>query len=301
MSTNNNDSSKGKKISFLGFTITRLESKSNQQSVKNRDTSDTNDSSKEKETSFLIKAISDDQYLARALILLRVAFAASLAVFICLAILVFMIVYLLTDQVEQISTSEQDRVIVKLRERGKGILQVISVPAYDRWTQSGIILNKKTKIEIKATGLVATGYYFPQYISNEIYGNVKEKEGNVKEKEEDKRLSRIEFNEQVYLGWRYPNGTLVASQKSDLASPPYMKCIERNSNHTKILPNSEYGTLLAFFAKLNSVESDPDSPDHIFKNKTAAKFAEIGKGASIEFNKEKDVYLVSYKDKNGVD
>lgn len=202
---------------------------------------------------------------------------------------VLQIVERLTERFDTVSWSGSYPVI---KLKGNQTLQVISVPAYDRWTPSGITLDRKTKIEIKATGLVATGFYFPEYIEKEI---------NARNDRLDERLSRLEFNQQVYLGWRYPNGELINGQENTLAQNDNfipatpIDCINYESYTRKIYKDYKYGTLLAFTANSKSEDSKNDSPVNVFKKKIQNKFTKIGEEADIEFKEDENSYVVKYK------
>lgn len=241
---------------------------------------------KSRETSFLIKAISSGSELRRAIILLLVIFLASSIGFTMLIFAVLELIDRLTKQFDQVSFSEQGYPIVKLK--GKGTLQVLSVPSYHKWTASGITLNRKNKIEIKATGLVSTGYYIPDYISTEF---------NKKSNELDKRVSMLEFNRQMYLGWRYPNGELsngqenMLSHKKDFIYTTVMDCVNKESHLKKLNTESRYGSLLVFFA--SKLENSNYSPTKIYNREMMTNLVEVGEGVGIEF--KEDHYHVTSK------
>jgi hypothetical protein len=231
------------------------------------------------ETSFFVKAISSGNNLVRALIILLITF-------FLLQILALKIIDRFVVQVDNISFSEEGNPIIKIK--GKQKLQVISVPAYQKWISSGVTLNKNPKIEIRATGSVATGLAVPRYLEDELYKQFNNELGW--------RLSRLEFNEDAYLGWREADGKLLQGYGSDDPKDTIYgsKCIEEKSSQKKILPNFEYGVLLGFVA-----EDKPHLADEIFKNKDKDKFFMIGKKAEIEFISQKKSYQVTYLDEKG--
>lgn len=242
--------------------------------------SDNNGSPKEKETSFLVKAISSEEnYRLAAKLLIFPFILLSLVVLVVLQHL-GVVVHRLTEPSNEISLSGGNNLVIKINN-GKETLQLISVPAYQRWVPSGITLDKKTNLEIKTTGLVATGLHFPSYILNELNNS------EPKLSELEKRLLKIEFNEEVYLGWRSANGGLINPQGDN--QPP-MECIDKASKQSKIYPDEEYGTLLAFLAK-----PDSNSADSVFENKLMEKFIVIGEGVKIEL--KNDSYHVIHSDR----
>jgi hypothetical protein len=184
--------------------------------------------------SFLAKAISSYRNLIRALILLLIA------TFI-VGKLALEIIDRFVGQVDVITFSSEGNPVIKIRGKNQ-TLQVVSVPAYQKWISSGITLHKNTKIQIRATGSVASGLTVPRYLEEELYNEFSNELGW--------RLSRLEFNEDTYLGWRAPDGKLLQGYGSDNPTDTIYgsKCIDEQSRNLKLVPNFEYGTLLGFVA-----------------------------------------------------
>ncbi|NJL64537.1 MAG: hypothetical protein HC903_25320 [Methylacidiphilales bacterium] len=231
------------------------------------------------EASFLVKAISSGNNLARAMIILGLTlfFVRQIALEIIDRFVV---------QVDEIAFSGEGNPIIKIK--GKQSLQVISIPAYQRWISPGIILNNGTKIQIRATGSVATGLTIPRYLEGELYKQFNNELGW--------RLSRLEFNEDVYLGWREADGRLLQGYGSDKSEDSIYgsKCIDEKSRQKKLVPELGYGVLLAFFANNNT-----KSADKVFISKDKNKFFMIGKQAEIEFIPKTNSYRVTYADEQG--
>ena len=237
------------------------------------------------EQTFLVKAISSGNNLARALIIL---------------VFIFSFLYLVTqeilerigDQVDEITFSDEGNPIIKIK--GKQQLQVISVPAYQKWISSGVTLNKNTKIEIRATGSIATGLTIPRYLEDLLYKQFNNELGW--------RLSRLEFNENVYLGWREADGQLIQEYGSsdDPKDKIYRsECIHNKSKEKKILQEVPYGALLGFFAENKTPLENHNQPhleDNFFQNINKSNFFKIGKEAEIEFITRNNLYRVTYLD-----
>jgi hypothetical protein len=238
------------------------------------------------ETSFFVKAISSGNNLVRAFIILVIILFFLQIVASKLQILTFKIIDRFDDQGAEISFSEEGNPIIKIKAKQE--LQVISVPAYQKWILSGITLNKNTQIEIRATGSIATGLAIPRYLEGELYEQFDNELGW--------RLSRLEFNEDVYLGWREADGKLVQEYGSENPEDNIYgsKCIDKKSNQKKIFPSFEYGVLLGFVAENNS-----NVADEIFKQKDKSNFFVIGKQAKIEFVSSNQSYRVTYLDEEG--
>ncbi len=224
--------------------------------------------------SFFAKAISSSRNLIRALIIIIVAF-------FIVRTLTFQIIDRLVVQVDEITFSSEGNPVIKIGGK-KQTLQVVSVPGYQKWTSSGITLDKKTKIQIRATGSVATGLAVPRYLEEELYQEFNSELGW--------RLSRLEFNEDTYLGWREPDGKLLQEYASNNPTDNIYgyQCIDKQSKNKKLAPNLEYGTLLGFV-----VRNSEKSFNKLFNDEYNEKFFfRIGKQADIEFNPEDNSYYV---------
>ncbi|MUG97442.1 hypothetical protein F7734_36005 [Scytonema sp. UIC 10036] len=231
------------------------------------------------EASFLVKAISSGNNLIRALIILTL-------IFLFLRQIALEIIDCFVVQVDEITFSGEGNPIIRIK--GKQSLQVISVPAYQRWISPGITLSNSAKVQIRATGSVATGLAIPRYLERELYKQFSNELGW--------RLSRLEFNEDVYLGWREADGKLLQGYDSNKSEDNIYgsKCIDEKSRQKKLVPELGYGVLLAFLANNND-----KSADKVLTSKDKNKFFMVGKQAEIEFLPKTNLYRVTYVDEKG--
>lgn len=248
---------------------------------------------KQSQGSFLVQIISGDEKLSRACTLLCVSLISFLVFVFLLKFIVFDVIDRLSGQIDTIKLSEQGSPIIKLK--GKKELQVITVPAYNGFTDSGITINRSIEtIEIKATGSVSTGLGVPFYLEGVLYDQFKKSKSLNQEgySELGWRIARLEFNEYSYLGWRGANGKELQKYDSGNLSSIYAsKCIQEESDNRKLLRNEDYGILLGFVAQ------DEKSARKIFKERDEAKIFVIGEGAKISYNSKDNFYLAKSENK----
>ncbi|MEO0014643.1 MAG: hypothetical protein RLZZ535_3032, partial [Cyanobacteriota bacterium] len=220
------------------------------------------------------KAISSGNSLARTLIL-----------FLFVLGLLYLIATNLVDRIlgdgGEISYAPNGNFIISNKRKEK--IQVLNVPAYQSFTSTGIEFNKVNKLTIGATGLVSTGLYVPGFMKKQF----SDKSDNLSKINE--RLSKIEFNDNSYLGWREANGNLIQKFKSDESSINGEKCISDKSKEKRILKEEEYGVLLGFFA-----DSDSKAKQMLRKDNNENGFFAVGKKAEIALSSSSKVIVTTF-------
>jgi hypothetical protein len=221
------------------------------------------------EENFLSKAISSGSSLARTLILL----------FFVLTLL-YLITTNLVDRIlgdgGEMSYSPTGNLIISNKKKEK--IQVLSVPAYQNFTATGIEFNKVNKLTIRTTGLISTGLQVPGFKKEEL---LKQSDNLSKLNE---RLSKLEF----HPGWREANGHLIQNFKSD---NDRNNCNDNKSREKRILPGKEYGTLLGFFA-----DDDSKAKEMLRNKKNQSDFFIVGKKAEIILNSSSKKVIITSSD-----
>ncbi len=215
--------------------------------------------------SFLAKAISSGSTFFRAIVIL-------LAAFFLLRHLTLEIIDRFVVQVDEITFSAEGNPVIKIKGE-KQELRVVSIPAYQRWISSGVSLDQNTKIEIRATGSVATGLAVPRYLEKVLYNQFKDEPTSQFQEaygELGWRLSKLEFNQDVYLGWREADGKLVQEYGPDPADTVYgSECVAKKSKEKLIAPNLDYTVIrdkkdLTIFTECEKQEAQ-SVPEHLKK------------------------------------
>ncbi len=223
--------------------------------------------------SFWEKSISDKDSLKRAVTLVTI-------ILIYVGLIAFVVTFSIYKFVTATNLTNVDfnGSAVKINFNGEKMFNVVTVPAYQLASLSGVKLDKQSEIQIRASGLVSTAAN--QYeLDKRFTGEITEAEN---------KILALELQRDMSMGWRYPNGTFIYSNEQNAkGDEDGSKCVRDASDSLKIDKAVDYGYLLAFVKPVASSEA----PDQILANKNTL-ILEIGESASIRYSKDRDQFII---------
>ncbi|MDD2773106.1 MAG: hypothetical protein PHP45_05355 [Elusimicrobiales bacterium] len=165
--------------------------------------------------------------------------------------------------------------------------KAVNVPAYQLWTSSGVTLDRKSRIDITASGLVSTApgseNYSAAISSAALSANLA------------KAIENFANDRNMNTSWRGPDGIPFYATNDRGGKNPSGRRSDRISDSLKLSQDAEYGYLLGFFVTPGMLRNTNKTIGDILANRAelGVKIYKIGTGASIEYDKKEDKFFVT--------